>query len=549
MAVEVTVIGNGQYAGSKSNIGDYTVVEDSTPIEASDSSGGTGQITFAATDNPERLGSVLLLNDTIKLTDGDRGDTEGTINSINGNNGLLSITADSRLGRLVIDVQADPVNDTFENVMEYYLSLGGITTGIAMEASLTAIPIIAQGWFGDLWTKIKELCVYAGAEISLVKGNVVIRPVRQRRALEINNVDESWTVTNIDLAKRVEVLYYNTEQRTNTLVYPEDGWNEDVTVYTVEAGTTLKVNIPVTVSLTSITQPVIQTFVDRFHSSSSVYAMAGNDGLPIQPAQWTADGGRLSVAIGEDGKSIDLTVTGASGATAKYAPYRIAVSSGPSDYYSSLRIIGSGVYFREESLVVPTGVDDAATSRDVGVTVQNIFVKDVKKARDIALNVAAKWSAPTRTISITKATINKPAETEQSYNYATFSEFDAYAATEGLTTFGNFDTEWSGDTFQEFDDYWYSLVANDFEFQVFGNANGARVQWRRAMFRIRSVNITAGGVTYTAEADTTFGDFDESAALDPGMTFSDFDTLYDDLTFNDFALIPLPHVKPEYDRS
>lgn len=545
MAVEIEVIGNGRYAGAKSNIGEYSVLEESTPVEASDSTGGTGTITFNVIEDPSRLGSILLLNDEVKLTDGDRGDTEGKINSLSSNDGNLSVTADSRLGRLVVDKTADPVNDTFENVMYYYLGLAGITTGIAIEDSLASIPVIAQGWSGDLWTKIKELCVTVGAEISLVKGNVVLRPVRQRRALEINNISQSWTVQNTELAKEVEVVYYDSEWKTNQLVYPKGGWNQDVTVYTVDAGQTTTINIPVDVSIVSIDQPVMQTSVDRDYSATSVYSIAGNDGLPITPAQWEADGGKVSVSIGADRKSIDLTLVGAIGATTRYAPYRVAMSSGPGDYYSSLRVVGTGLHYERQSVIMPTGADEESTSRDIGVTVDNIFVKSRHQANDIALNVASKWAAPVRTISITKSTINKPGETDQSFNYATFGDFDAYAAANGIVTFGNFDTAWAGDTFRDFDDYWYSLVQDDFDFQVFGNANGARVQWRRAIYRIRSVTITASEVSYSAEADTIFSDFDESA---DGLTFADFDALYDDLTFADFSLIPLPISDPEYDR-
>lgn len=548
MAVEVEVVGNGRYAGSRSNIGTYSVSEESTPIEASDSSGGTGQITFSAVDDPSRLGSMLLLNDTVKLTDGDRGNTEGRINSLVSNDGTLNVTADSRLGRLVVEKIADPVNGTFSDAMLYYLSLAGITTDIAIEDTLASLPVVAKGWNGDLWTKVKELCVIYGAEISLVKGTVVVRAVRGRRALEINNVTDSWSVSNTELAKEVEVYYYNSEYKTAELVYPPNGWNEDVTIYTVDAGQTINVNIPVDVSITSIVQPTAQDYVAREHDSSSVYAVAGNDALPIVASQWLADGGSLVVAIGEDKQSIDLTVRGAEGATAEYAPYRIAVSAGSSDYYSSLRIVGDGLHFSQNSVIVPTGADEESTSRDIGVTVDNIYVRTEAQARDIAAEVAGKWSAPIRTISITKSYINKPGETDEDYNYATFGEFDAYAIDEGLTTFALFDAEWAGSTFGEFDDYWYSLVADSFDHQVFGNANGARVQFRRALYRIRSATITESQVSYVAEADTTFGDFDESADLDAGMTFDDFDDLYDGMSFADFALVPLPIVYPEYDR-
>lgn len=547
MAIKVEIIGNGQFAGAEANITEYSVTEDSTPVEASDSSGGTGQITFGAIDDPSRFGSILLLNDTVRLTDGDRGQTEGTINSLTSNDRVMGVTADSRLGRLVVDKKADPVNDTFSNVITYYLSLGGITDNIAIDTSLSSIPIVAQGWSGDLWTKIKELLVTVGAEISLVRGNVIIRPIRERRAMEINNVSESWTVANIDLAKDVEINYYNSEWKDDALVYPAGGWNEDVSIYTVDAGQTVEVNIPVDVSIVSIIQPTVQAFVSRTDDTASVYSVAGNDGLPIQPDQWTGNGGSLSVAIGEDGKSLDVTIVGASGTAARYAPFRIAVSSGPSDYYSSLRVIGDGVHFKQQTLTVPTAVDDASTSRDVGVTVDNIFVKDINQAWDVSLGVISKWSAPNRMINIVKADINRPGETQQSFDYATFEDFDDYAVAEGLTTFSLFDAEWAGETFGDFDEYWYSLVADQFEFQIFGNANGARVQYRRAMYRIRSTTITPDGVSYAAEADTTFGDFDASANMTPGMTFGDFDASYNGLTFNDFSLIPLPNVLPEYE--
>jgi hypothetical protein len=254
------------------------------------------------------------------------------------------------------------------------------------------------------------------------------------------------------------------------------------------------------------------------------------------------------VAIGSDAKSIDVTVIGATGPTANYAPYRIAMASGPSDYYSSLRIVGTGLAYTQQSILMPTGADSASTARDVGVTVDNIFINTYQQAANLAGAAGGKWSSPTNAINITKSYINKPGETELNFSYATFADFDAYAATNGYTTFGNFDTAWSGQTFQQFDNYWYSLVQNDFNFQVFCNVNGARVQWRRNVYRIRSATITESQVTYTAEVDTTFGEFDASVAYgNPTMTFGQFDTLYAGLTFADFGLIPLAYVKPEYD--
>lgn len=80
---------------------------------------------------------------------------------------------------------------------------------------------------------------------------------------------------------------------------------------------------------------------------------------------------------------------------------------------------------------------------------------------------------------------------------------------------------------------------------AFGNVVGARLPWRRSMYRVKSVTITPTSVDYTAESDTTFGDFEASAT---GMTFAQFETSYSGMTFEDFSLAPLPKVESEYDR-
>jgi hypothetical protein len=545
VAVELEVTGNGNFAGAKAAIDTYRVTEDSTPIEASDSTGGTGQITFTAVDDPSRFGSMLLFNDTIKLTDSQRGDVEGKINEITSNDRILAVTADSRLGALVVDKQAAAVNGTFLSVVLYYLGLCGVTTNIGMETSLSTIPVIAPGWQGDVWTKIKELCVTLGVEVTQIRTGIVFRPVRSNIAVELNNVTESWTISNSDLAQEVEIYYYNTEYRASSLVYPPGGWNEDVTVYTVDAGQSLEVNIPVDVTIASITAPLAVDSVTR-EETGSVYSVVGSDGESISAQEWTRDGGFLSVAIGEDQHSLDVVIIGAGGSTSEKAPFRIGMSVGPNDYYSSLRVNGNGTHFKRESIIVPTGADASVTAREVGVNVDNLFVATKQQAQSLALDVASKWASPTRVINIQRAVISAPGDgSTGQYDYATFADFDAYAAANSITTFAQFDSAWSGQTFAQFDNYWFELVDDQFAFQVFGNANGARIQFRRAIYRIRNIQISESTVSYTAEADTTFADFDTSAGA---MTFAQFDTSYTGLTFQDFSLVPLPTVKPEYDR-
>lgn len=550
MAVEVAITGNGMYAGAKSAIESYSVSEESGPVEASDSSGGVGQIKFNAVEDPSRFGSALLLNDQVTLDDGDRGTTVGVISDMSTNNGFLDVTGTSLLGRLVIDKKVGPVHDTFPNVIRYYLSLGGITSNVAVDASFNGITVNARAWEGDLWTKIKELCVTYGADAPVVlKGAIAIRPVRQRRALQFNNESESWTISNRNVSKYVEVNYYNSQYKVNSIVYPKNGWSEDLPIYTVNAGEFLQVNIPIDVSVESITQPDHYDSVPRgYMGPASAYSTVGADGEIIPPGFWRSSGGSVTAAIGADGKSIDVTIIAPDiGTTAAlYSPFRIASKDAATgEFFSTLRIIGTGVHFDKQSVIVPTGADDSLTSEDVGVTVDNYFISTESQARSLAIDVASKWARPTRTLKVTKASINKPGETQTSYDYATFDQFTAYAPGAGITTFSNFNTVWANKTFADFNNYWYQGVQNSFDYQVFGNAAGSRIAWRRSIFRIRSVDIGPAEVSYTAEEDTTVGDFNTSAS---SMTISQFNASFSGLTFAEFALAPLPNVLPELDR-
>lgn len=542
MAVDVTITGNGRFSGARSNIGSYSVTEEATPVLASDSSGGVGSITFNAVDDPSRFGSMLLMNDEVTLEDGDRGLVVGLINSLNSNNRMLSVTADSRLGKLVGERRAEMAFGTFENAIIYYLGLAGITTDIAVDESLRENVVFAPGFVGDLWVKIKELLVVNHAEITVVRGNIVVRPIRSRRAMEINNVSESWSISNGELSETVEVAYYNPSLMINGPIYPAGGWNEEVPIYTVDAGEIQEINIPIDGWVTSLVQPVPMDYVSK-NETASVYSITGSDGKPITATQWTATGGSLTVKPGEDGKSIDVTLVGATGASEKLAPFRVAMSSGDSNTYSSLRLRGSGMIYDRKTVVVYTGAGPQANS-DSAPTVDNIYVRTIEEAYSIAAEVAGSYSSPVRTLNISKADINKPGSSDNSYNYVTFGQNDEHFEDLNLVTFADFDAYYAGKPFSFFDNYWYEQVEDNFDFQVFGNASGARIQFRRAMYRIRSVTTTENSVDYTAEADTTFGDFDKTTE---GMTFAQFDAAFIGTTFTDFSLAPLLNTDPEYD--
>src|SRR5690606_2859816 len=102
----------------------------------------------------------------------------------------------------------------------------------------------------------KQLCPVYEIEIALVSDNIVVRPVRKNVAVSKRDISVSWNVSNADLARTVEVYWYNPTPITNTLVYPKGGWKREVPIYQVDAAETLEFEVPVDVSVTSVSQPI-----------------------------------------------------------------------------------------------------------------------------------------------------------------------------------------------------------------------------------------------------------------------------------------------------
>jgi len=532
MSVEMQIVGNGKYGGSQSSISSYSATEDSTPLDPGDTTGGTGTIDFSAKDDPTSFGSILLLNDTIILTDSGAGNTTGKVERLTMSNGSVTVSGSGRLNLLNVEVFVPPLNTTLSAAVTQILGLAGITTNISVEPAIASISVYAMSGKRNLWVFLKEMCTAHQTEIALVGNKIVVREPRQRNAFLGKITEASLNVANGQLAQNVEAAYHNYTQISNALVYPYGGWNDEVSVYQVDASEERIINIPVDVSLTSIDQPTMVTFVDRDYTGpASVYAVAGNDGLPISPTFWADKEGSLTVAIGEDGNSIDVTLKGAT--EEGFAPYQIAVSAGGSNNYSSLRLVGSGLGYKREILKTPTGAPPAKTAQDVGITIENPWISTLNDAKAAALRAGGKFAAATQTISIGATFINRLAEGKVSI-YPTFADYNDTIV--GLK-FSGFDTAWSGQTFADFNEVQLDQVRDDFANQVFGNIGGARVVYGDAMYRIRSATKNAEGISgATAEADTIFSDFNTTWV---GGTFADFDTKFDTLKFEDFSLIPL----------
>lgn len=545
MAFELTI--NGQHYEMQS----FSVQEASTPLAAGDSSGQVGTVNFSIPKpdpfiTPDhtliRYGTAQLLNKDVRLSDSRKGFTLGFITGIqeDQSSGLIQLSATSRLGRLnVYNVQSQPFAGSLLDAFTYYVSLAGITSDVLVDPDIAATPVVFPGWSGELWLHLKQMAAAIDCDISLVSGQILLRPIRVRTATRGRDIARSQAVGGGSLAQNVEVVQYNNRSITNELVYPPGGWTEDVVTYNVNSGQTIEQTLELSASVHSVNQPTMQTFVSAEHRSSSVFTVVGDDGLPIQPAQWAAQGGRLSLTINEDTRSLTLNVTAPTGIRNKdnkeIGVYGIALSSSASTgRYSTLRIVGSGVAFEKETVRVPTGITGQETSTEVGVTIDNPFLSTRDQVYTAGVRAAGSFNGSGLRVTGTVTAVNQRGNTgiEVLRSYA---EFHAFA---GGRTYATMQALFSGKSYKQVQDEFNAGSEDSFENQVFGNVSGARV-WDEASkrwYRIRDTTLAPDTIQFSADDDLLHSDVQ---AFWQGESYSDIQMRYNGFSYGEVHLMGL----------
>lgn len=556
--------GQGRNSGTFVRIGggapldliSYSIVEDSSPIDVADSSGGVQQATFTIR-TPD--GWKTFRGKSAVIQDATEGTTQLIVTDISNNRGVLTVTANSMLAKTAVTRTMQPYTGTLGGAITYYLSQVGIaSSSISIDASLMNIPVTFEGWYGEVYLFVTKMLAPAyGFEVALVGSLIVCRPLRTREAITSRDIQNTQTVTQGNVAQSVQTNYYPSTFQANALAYPIGGWDPTVTIYQVDAGATVvESNVPIGGSLTSIQQPVCVLSVPQSGSTSSVYAVAGNDGLPIPPAEWAAFGGSLTVAINPDTKSLSITIVGMT--YSANGPFKIAMSSGPSNYYSSLRLFGTGVFATQESVTGYTTLSTDVATQVLGTTTDSPFITDLGAAYDRNIWTLSHYSGLSQGITVQARGINRVSDessyigaTLQDFNAAnsgmTIAQFDAIWATGGSGTSSSYDTATydsatydaaatTAQSIDQFNRYWQRQASSSNGLQAFGNLGGTRVLNDNSYFRIRSATDVQGLINYTAEADTTLADFD---AVWLGTKIQDFDQAWVGYTIADFDVQPL----------
>lgn len=535
--------------GREYQVRDFSVVEASTPLAAGDSSGQVGTLNFTISwPDPElvpnhpinQIGIGYLQDKLVRLDDSRKGFTIGKVfTATETGAGDIRVTAHSRLGELnVYNIQGQPFSGTLENAFKAYLALAGVDSEILVDPNIANKPVVFPGWFGELWFNLKQLAAAVDCDVSLVSGIIVLRPIRDRIASRGRNIDRTSSIGSNTLAQYIEIYQYNNQAITNKMVYPPGGWSTEVSVITLNAGEKIEEVLELSASVTSISQPTMTTFVGRFHDTSSVFTVVGDDGLPITPQQWQSFGGRLWVEINDDTTSLTLHVEAPTGLPNSEGELIQTYGIGLSDdsgtgRYSTLRILGTGTAFDKELVRFPTGISAQESATEVGVTIDNPFLSTRADVYRAALRAVQNFNGSGLVLSGQVTSINQLGDTGSLKLVTYAEEIDTHLAP---ATFGTVQADYAGKTYQEIQDELNSDSDSLFENQVFGNAAGARV-WSekgRRWYRIREATLTPSTITITAESDLTFGDMQEFLE---GNTFGSVQARYNGLTYREVNLM------------
>ena len=547
----VRLSGTGRFAGHASNVINYSYTEGSTPLVPGDESGAIGDVSIEVLNDNDA--SILLYKDEFYLQDNFHGSVLGDVESVSGNNDTVTMGGRSKLALLNVDTIIPPRSGAIGDILEGVFNDLGITTNILKDAGLSAATVRVPGFEGDAWVYVKDLCSAYEVEVTVIRDYIVVRPARQRLIDATNIIDKSWQIQDIELAQTFDVAYYNYVARTDYLVYPEGGWNSEVQVYQVAANETTEFEIDLQFFLTSVQQPTVQDTVAKDYDVASVYAVSGNDNLPVTANFWNDYGGDMAFEILGDGSRVKVTITGPT--YEALSPYSISISDG-STSYSTLRIVGTGMDYNRLLYTEKTGLTVSDTPTVKGNEIDNPAIDTLGDAKRYALFARRLYSLPTQTYSTSSNTFPRLEGSIPSIFYPTFDDFDDSLAT-GYS-FSNFNADYAGISFDGFT----TTLGNEVP-QGFGEVAGSRVQLDDAMYRVRSTTITPDIVSLDAEYDTLFSDLDDvygaatwsdleagwsglaatwadAVIFDyPPLVFSDFNATFGEVNFKDYALMPL----------
>lgn len=519
------------------NITQYTVQEDATPRDPSQFSGGYGQLSYSRLERPDEERAIQT---TEEVTDSERGAVQGVVRTLSSSGQMVTVTADSALAFFNSWFTVPPYNGTVQGYVQFLMSIAGVTLPLSVDPSIATKAIKAPGFQGNVWDNFRQCAAVNAFEVAQVAERIVVRPWRQLQSYYNQSTTESWSIDTSNTTETVTVNWYDMAWGTNREL-PLQNLNDE-SVISVDAGQTLVQQFTVDGSVQSVNQPVCLDYVSAGYpatGTSGVYCVAGNDGKPILADRWKNGGGSLSVRTTDDPSVIEVVVVGSS--ASEYAPFRIAATSGSSDFYNSLHVTGTGFSWVQHEISLHTGAPRSSTAAETTTTLDSKFIDSAAKAYDAALRMSQNLCGGIKSITGSSRSLNRP-EDRRGAVVATFQDFNEYATENSISTIADFNTWTSAQsitTFAQWNTFWTNMFSGELVNQAFGQAIGARAFREDAWYRVQSTTTDPALVQYALEMDTTIADWNNWANSRSLVTFQAFNTWYNGLRFMDFNNTPL----------
>lgn len=505
MSVQVVnTAGNGSVV--KDSLISFSYQEDITSLEPSSIEGGTGQVNFTAEaiyDNAigtTKPNSKLLINNEMSLVDSDNGSVAFQVKTVSvGDNGVVSVTGDTISAKLNAVKTAKPFphqgsDYTVKAALDYYCSLVGIVPVYddGFDAELDLVERQFIGWKANVWEQLKLLCAgvcasdtdSVGIEMYVDNGELHFRKaLSSAKDTSEKSISQQIAIDASEAAKSVDVVNYNTRYAEDEVIFPEQLYQDGEAVGTgfkasisdsmqVEAGQTVTKRFPMAVTLEKINQPeCVETIVPLPYTGSiGKYVIVGSDNLPIMPAQWIGEGGKVEVSLTDVPNEIEVKVTGPKAESLPLAsdenkqtlaPYKIGVETSDGTDYPAFYITGSGVFYNKQTVNILTGSSEDITTVDESPTsVDNMFITTPHDLAAKGVAAAQKICGPqvnlTRTIDGVQAfgTLIGSTEIAESNRFrvksASYTESDISLTYSTYVSFDDFNAKWNGKDIADF---------------------------------------------------------------------------------------------------
>lgn len=234
--------------------------------------------------------------------------------------------------------------------------------------------------------------------------------------------------------------------------------------------------------------------------NKSKYCVVGKDNKPITPAQWYAEGGSVSVELGDEPNQLKVRVTGMD--NTRLAPFRLAESDGQNDY-QSLRIFADVYLYEEKTLNFQTGY----TPKTEPVKIDSKFITTLDEAYEACVYAAQSAFGYTCGLDWTGSIPLNEAYTDVVYDFEhpSILASDVTAFT-GVPLPKKASEVWPGGTTMrkiqtDLETFTNNKAVTDRP-QVFGRLAGTNVVFDRFVWTITSVNYDSSGVKASCEPYT-----------------------------------------------